>query len=201
MSMKDGKNKYFTREVILWVISFLPLLVFCIICYILIWLPDQNKRTFVEDISVNIEEAELYFRETEGWKIGIKKEEEKLFLIVTTEEGIQYIFRERYSGDNIDIIAQEVIREEDWQTIRGELQIISWGRDIAAVKIILERESVRVKYEIPEFELIDDWGDPAEAELKILRWVNKDKIRADWEYAEEIMQKLEEFVQLSPYDM
>lgn len=54
----------------------------------------------------------------------------------------------------------------------------------------------KVKW-IPEFELINNWGDPGEAELTILKWVNMDKIREDWEYAEGMMQKLEEFARLS----
>lgn len=42
----------------------------------------------MEAISANIEGAKLYFREKEGWEIEINKEEEKLFLIVTTQERI-----------------------------------------------------------------------------------------------------------------
>lgn len=199
--MENGDNKSVKREVILWGISLLPLLVFCISCCIIILNSDQNKRTFVEYISINMEEAELYFREKEGWEIEVNREGEELSLMVTTEKGIQYIFREKYIGDDVDKIVQEVIREEEGKTIRGELHISRDTRDfrdILQVTIIPEGVGiVGVKYWIPEFELIDDWGDPAEAELKVMRWITKDKYKGDWEYAEEMMQKLEEFVRLS----
>ena len=166
-----------------------------LICYGLIEKPSENKREFIEYISANFEEAELYFGEKEGWELAVNEEENSLLLLVTTEEGIQYRFREMYGTDDIDKVMLNVSVEEKGEINRGELSI--WrddrGRDIVGVMIDLEPGMVSVKYRIPEFELIDDWGDPGEAELKILRWRSKDEFIKDWEYAEEMMQKLEEF--------
>ncbi len=171
------------RVAVLWVIAFSPLLIISIIYSIIIWKGNQNKRIFVEDIVERIEEAKLYFQDKEGWKIEIKKGEGKSsLLLVTTEEGVEYVFRNGNNGCVVDRIEQKVTREEDGKILKGDLYFSQGTWNFTdTVNVLIDREgpgSTGIKYSIPEFKLIDNWGDSGEAELKLFEWVNKDKIMA-----------------------
>ncbi len=202
MFMKNGKSNQKKRVVVLWVITISLVAVFLLSSCIIIGVSNQNKRIFVEDIVERIEEAKLYFQDKEGWEIEIKKGEGKSsLLVVTTEEGVEYVFRNGDNGCVVDRIEQKLTREEDGKILKGNLKFSQgdWNfTDIVKVAIDHDRPGYTgIKYSIPEFELIDDWGDPGEAELKLFEWVNKDKIMAIWNDAEVIVQKLNEFVELS----
>ena len=201
MFMKNGKSNQKKRVVVLWVITISLVAVFLLSGCIIIWESNQKKKIFIEDIVERIEEVKLYFQDKEGWEIEIKKEEGKSLLLVTTEEGVEYVFRNGNNGCVVDKIEQKVTREEDGKILKGNLYFSqgTWNfTDTIDVSIDQEGPGfTSIKYSIPEFELIDNWGDPGEAELKLLEWVNKDKIMAIWNDAEVIVQKLKEFVQLS----
>ena len=158
----------------------------------------QNSRKFIEDISGSLEEAKYFFRESEGWDIERKTEDDISVFSVKTAEGVQYIFMESYGEDRISRIEQEVSKKEDSRTVRGTLSIScsDWNfREVIDVSVSSEeRGHISIMYGIPEFDRIDNWGDPGEAERKLLQWVSMDKIRADWEYAEVVMQKLRRYV-------
>lgn len=158
----------------------------------------QNNRKFIEDISGSLEEAKTFFHESEGWEIEIKKEDESSVLSVKTVEGVQYTFVEGYEEDRISRIEQELTREKDGGIVSGTMILLceEWNfKEVIDVSVSSEeRGHISIMYGIPEFHRIDNWGDPGEAELKLLQWVSMDKIRAAWEYAEVVMQKLRKYV-------
>ncbi len=134
--MKNGEKNQKKGATVLWVITISLAAVFLLSSCIFSWESKQKKRILIEDIGERIEEAKLYFREKEGWEIEVKKEEGRSLLLVTTEEGVEYVFGNGNDGWAVDKIEQKVTREEDGKILNGNLYFSqgTWNLIIGGIR-------------------------------------------------------------------
>ena len=117
---------------------------------------------------------------------------------MTTDSGVTYSYRHSDYADYFKYITAQVESDEKEQ---GTLTIdvddsYNWEKVAFVMVSYGEYFSVGLKYKLPDFdEVIDNWGDVGEKQLKLEEWVKTGQMKAYFDEGKRIESCLTEYAE------
>lgn len=164
-----------------------------------------EPKQYVSNIIGNMEDASTYF-ETRQLEISVENMEDKDCLQVITSSGEKYLYMDgANNGELLYKIEKQVGYEENEKEYEGTLTIrlIAANIDEGTADVLVDGDFgiTGVTYYLPDFkEVVPDWGDYAEAQLKVERWASGEELSALYQQGKEIEQLLIEYSEECEYE-
>lgn len=152
-----------------------------------------DKTNYITYLIEHVEDAKSKFEEKQ-LDVSVVKGEEEEQLLISTENNVQYFYEETMDESSLSQIELDVSCVEYGEKCTGTLTMYRIEND--TIKVVIEEEEgmVGVKYCLPKFdEVVPDWGDYLEAELKIEQWISKEEMASLYEEGKRIEQLLIEY--------
>lgn len=156
---------------------------------------DISQPEYVDYVMQHKEAAESCL-EKEFGEVSLAYNEEDAELMVTTDSGVTYSYRHTDYGDYFKYITAQVVSDEQEP---GILTIdvddsYNWEKVAFVMVSYGEYFGVGLKYKLPDFdEVIDNWGDVGEKQLKLEEWVTGSQMKAYFDEGKRIESCLEEY--------